>query len=405
MLIDRSSLVSAIALVLAASMLMLTPGTVLAEIPEEQQRWLDRRMPEDERAVLDSTIGFAPPELPEEFRWVEGEPVQLSELRGRVVVLQSWSRASSSGRAAPRRVQQLLEDFAPEDVVIVAIHTPEGEQGLEAFLERVPVGVRSAVDPRGAWCDEMGIFRRPVTVLLDRNGAIRFAGVTYGSLADAVEFLVKEEPSETAPAPLASRDERMAPEEHPTRGPAVVNRAYYPREMGNPGSAKDLRNEKGPDIHVERWIINAPRTMENKVVVVEFWATWCGPCIKGIPHLNDLQEKLAGRAVILGVSNEAPATVENFVKQTKMNYAVAIDQQATMMKFVGNRGIPHCIVMSPDGIVRWQGHPAQLSANTLEQIADAAGVPRVAEEDGDEGQGGGDRPSISGKRWLSKGAD
>lgn len=380
---------------IAAALLVFTTSATLGAIPEDQRNWLDLRMPDDERELLDSTVGFAPPPIPAEFAWIEGDAVSLENLRGRVVVLQSWSRASASGRAAPRRVQHLLKGFTDEDVVIVAVHTPEGADGLQAYVERVPIGVSSAVDTRGQWCDEMGIYRRPVTILIDRDGAIRFPGVTYARLADAVELLVNEESSDKEVGALPARDERLEEKPHPTRGPSV-NTTSYPRNTGDPRGANDLRGKKGPSIHVAQWLANPPRDLDDKVVVVEFWATWCGPCIKGIPHLNELQEELAGRAVVIGVSNEDAQKVEEFLKRNEMNYSVACDPDSSMMQVVGNRGIPHCIVMSPDGIVRWQGHPAGLDVETLEAIADAANVAS-------SGSSSGSGSSGSAKRWVQPG--
>ena len=367
-----------------------------AATPEQQQRWLDARLPADERAVLDSIVGFAAPELPDEARWIEGEAVTLESLRGKVVVVQSWTRASANGRAAPRRVQQLLSRFSEDDVAIVAVHTPEGEQGLEQFVERVPVGVRSAVDPVGAWCDEMGIFRRPVTILIDRSGEIRFAGVSYAGLANAVDFLVKEEARKKKVPALPARAERTAAPVHPTQGP-VVRETSFPRDTGNPRGANDLRGQKGPKIEIGQWVSNAPRSLADKVVVVEFWATWCGPCIAGIPHLNELQKSIGSRGVIIGISDEDLSTVQNFVRQREMNYAIACDPERKMRNAVGNRGIPHCIVMCPEGIVRWQGHPASLSIEMLSQIADASGIG-AAESGGEDETGAGG--AITGKRWV-----
>lgn len=372
-------------------------GVGWAATPEQQQRWLDARLPADERAVLDTIVGFSAPEFPDEARWIEGDAVTLESLHGKVVVLQSWTRASANGRAAPRRVQQLLSRFSEDDVAIVAIHTPEGEQGLEQFVERVPVGVRSVVDPVGAWCDELGIFRRPVTILIDRSGEIRFAGVSYAGLADAVGFLVKEEAREKKVAALPARDERTSAPVHPTQGP-TVRETSFPRDTGNPRGANDLRGQKGPKIEIGQWVSNAPRSLADKVVVVEFWATWCGPCIAGIPHLNELQKAMGSRGVIVGISDEDLSTVQNFVRQREMNYAIACDPERKMRNVVGNRGIPHCIVMCPEGIVRWQGHPAALSRETLLQIADASGIG--AADGGGEEESGGGGGQITGKRWV-----
>ena len=113
---------------------------------------------------------------------------------------------------------------------------------------------------------------------------------------------------------------------------------------------------------VAHWVKGEPVDVSSGVHVVEFWATWCPPCLTSIPHLTALQEKYADRGVnIIGVSDEKLATVEAFVKKMgdKMAYTVAIDAGATSKGYMGKYGvggIPHAFVVK-DGEVVWHGHP------------------------------------------------
>ena len=128
-----------------------------------------------------------------------------------------------------------------------------------------------------------------------------------------------------------------------------------------------------PAIEVQKYLTKQPDT-KGKVVMVEFWATWCGPCIAGIPHLNDLQKEFSEDLVIIGVSDEDEGKVNEFRSdrnRPQFGYTVAIDPQRRMINVVGTRGIPHCIVMSSDGVVRWQGHPAGLDSSMMKKIVDA----------------------------------
>jgi thiol-disulfide isomerase/thioredoxin len=124
--------------------------------------------------------------------------------------------------------------------------------------------------------------------------------------------------------------------------------------------------------------MNKKPETEGKVVMVEFWATWCGPCVANIPHLNELHDKYSDNVAIIGVSDEEPNTIKGFMKKHKFKYAVASDQTRAIINAVKPQGIPHAIVMSPDGIVRWQGHPGGLDNTILEQIIRASDIKPAA---------------------------
>ncbi len=95
---------------------------------------------------------------------------------------------------------------------------------------------------------------------------------------------------------------------------------------------------------------------KDKVVVVEFWATWCPPCRASIPHVNALYKKHQDKVVVIGISGENEQTVKGFLaKQKNMEYVVACDGNKTMGAY-GVNGIPHAFVVV-DGKVVWNGHP------------------------------------------------
>ena len=116
-------------------------------------------------------------------------------------------------------------------------------------------------------------------------------------------------------------------------------------------------------------------SLKGKVLLIDFWATWCGPCRAVIPEMNNWKKKFGDDLVIVGVSNEKPEVVNEFMKETKMDYVVTTDENKTMSKILGVEGIPHVIVISQDGIVRYQGFPLQdedkLTSEKLEQIVKA----------------------------------
>ena len=122
--------------------------------------------------------------------------------------------------------------------------------------------------------------------------------------------------------------------------------------------------DKAAPLKIQQWIVGdavTPDKPDGKTAyVVEFWATWCGPCRQTIPHLNALHDKYKDQGLkIVGVSDEDVATIRPFAKQMNMRYAVAADNKGATTKAyrAGEGGIPHAYVIDKKGVVVWQGHP------------------------------------------------
>src|SRR5262249_36550589 len=116
-----------------------------------------------------------------------------------------------------------------------------------------------------------------------------------------------------------------------------------------------------PEISTRDWInAEMPVTLQSsrgKVVLVEFWATWCGPCVEGIPHLNDLQRKFGGSHFqFLSLVQEGHKTMDPFLKKNHVEYPIGLESGS--LEDYGIEGIPHAFVIDPAGKIVWQGHSA-----------------------------------------------
>lgn len=128
-------------------------------------------------------------------------------------------------------------------------------------------------------------------------------------------------------------------------------------------SAASFLGKAPPKMVVQKWLTPQP-SLTDKFVLIDFWATWCGPCRQSIPHLNELQAKFKDQLVVIGLSDESEADVRK-MKSPKMDYSVGIDTAGTMSKAMSVRGIPHAIILDPEGIVRFEGHPTYLNEKNL----------------------------------------
>ncbi len=139
--------------------------------------------------------------------------------------------------------------------------------------------------------------------------------------------------------------------------------------------------DEAPPLKIDQWVkgepIDVTKGDKDRIYVVEFWATWCGPCKMTIPHLSDLQDHFSksGKVTIVGVSDEDADVVKPFVKSwdKKMRYAVAVDDdRATSeayMKAAGVDGIPHAFIVK-SGKVVWHGHPMEMDDEIVKLTGD-----------------------------------
>ncbi|MCC9167339.1 TIGR03435 family protein [Pontibacter harenae] len=93
-------------------------------------------------------------------------------------------------------------------------------------------------------------------------------------------------------------------------------------------------------------------SLKGKVVVLEFWATWCAPCIAAMPHLNELSEKYKNKGVqFISVTDETDEKAKNFLKKRKINGWVGIDGNEAMHEAYEVQAIPFTVVIGADGNV------------------------------------------------------
>ena len=131
--------------------------------------------------------------------------------------------------------------------------------------------------------------------------------------------------------------------------------------------------DPAPLLRLGGWIKGTPvqRFEKGKVYVVEFWATWCGPCIAAMPHLSVLAREYKDKVTILGIDVMEKKTtsmrkVKAFVDSMghRMDYTVAAEDsncmEAGWLDASGEQGIPKSFVVNAEGRLAWIGHPREL---------------------------------------------
>ena len=142
-----------------------------------------------------------------------------------------------------------------------------------------------------------------------------------------------------------------------------------------------------PEIQIQGDAVGKFET--GRLYVFECWATWCGPCVATIPHLNALHQKLGPKGIIItGVnvwdgekSEEAEKNVREFVKKQgkKMSYPVAIGGKEfikTWLEASNTESIPVAFVVNGNGVLVWTGHPAELNETLLGDLLTGTVAPK-----------------------------
>ena len=130
--------------------------------------------------------------------------------------------------------------------------------------------------------------------------------------------------------------------------------------------------DPAPKLFVSKWLNGDPVPAFEKgtVYIVDFWASWCGPCRAAMPHMSELNTKYAGKNVVvigMNVKESTQDIIEPFMKQMgdKINFRIALDDMdagvgktnQAWLDAVGLPGIPWTFIVDKDGKLAWVGHP------------------------------------------------
>jgi len=137
-------------------------------------------------------------------------------------------------------------------------------------------------------------------------------------------------------------------------------------------------SDKAPKINITDYILNKPEDskIDNKFIILEFWATWCAPCLGSVPHLNDLQSKFKNRKDLLFISltYEKPEKTKRTLEKVEFKTIVVSDQTKQTETNFNVDGIPHTVLIDNKGIVKWIGTPNELKSSMIENLLNGKNI-------------------------------
>ena len=118
---------------------------------------------------------------------------------------------------------------------------------------------------------------------------------------------------------------------------------------------------KGPTDNDLSW-----EALKGQAIVLEFWATWCGPCIGAIPHLNELAEEFSDQPVrFVSITDEEESTIEPFLKSQPIAGWVGLDLDRSVFRDYAVLGIPATVLVDREGVIQAVTQPHHVTKTVL----------------------------------------
>ncbi len=168
--------------------------------------------------------------------------------------------------------------------------------------------------------------------------------------------------------------------------------------IGGASSGKPVTVNKGvgvgmqvPDIRFSN-ILNAPNKesslaqLKGKVIILEFWATWCGPCLPAMEHLSELKEKFAGKMEVIAILHEEEDRLKRYIKRKPSLLWHIADPNASFNEYFPHRFIPHTVIIDQKGRVAAITSPGEINEDIINQLINNKKINLPEKNDGvDEG--------------------
>ena len=133
--------------------------------------------------------------------------------------------------------------------------------------------------------------------------------------------------------------------------------------------------DRAPELAIER-LLQGPadndlgwKALRGQAMVLEFWATWCGPCIGAIPHLNELAEEFSDHPIrFLSISDEEESVIEPFLKSQPISGWVGLDLDRSVFRDYAVLGIPATVLVDKEGVIQGVTHPRHVTRTVLHDL-------------------------------------
>lgn len=278
-------------------------------------------------------------------------------LQPKALLLDFWATwCGPCWRAIPHLVA-LHKKFSSKGLTILGISLDRDPNAVRMFLRQQNIPYLVGRDAGGGVARSFRVRAIPTFYLVDASGRVAYSGVGFGAAAEELERVV---------AQLLEGKLEIFP---------AIGATMKPFSLPTPGRERvvTVKVEKGELVVESAYPKGKKEVQKPRLLLLEFFSTYYGPCIASVPHLKELHRKFGPRGMLLvSISLDRDMRrVVAFCVQNRIPYLVLMDdflRGFPTAKTYGIRGIPYAFVVDSKGKIRWMGHPLALSERGLEAL-------------------------------------
>ena len=291
---------------------------------------------------------------------LSGEELSLKKFRGQVVLLDFWATWCPPCVAEIPNVKRTYEKYKDQKFQIIGISLDRSKPPLDAFIEKEGLTWPQYYDNVGKIANMYQVNAIPSTFLIDGEGVIRKTHLHGWSLETAVSALVKENLAKPADTPTKTPADGSRSQSIPAtkilkkeatspkgESPEPLRERPNPSEwIGKPAPDFQVMDLKGEELSLKKY--------RGQVVLLDFWATWCGPCIAEMPKVKKTYEEYKDQKFqIIGISlDRSKQPLEAYVEKEGLAWHHYWDENRGLRTLYKVWGIPTAFLIDGEGIVR-----------------------------------------------------
>ena len=303
-----------------------------------------------QRPGMTSNEWIGKPALDFQVTDLNGEELSLEKYRGQVVLLDFWATWCGPCIAEIPNVKRTYAKYKDQKFQIIGISLDRSITPLEEYIEKKELGWLHYWDNSGKVSNMYKVRAIPSTFLIDGEGAIRKTNLRGHALEHAVEELVKEnlaKPAKTSEKESIPATKILKQETTSQKDESIKSARTNPSEwIGKPAPDFQVTNLKGEELSLKDY--------RGQVVLLDFWATWCGPCIAEMPKVKRTYEAYKGQNFqIIGISlDRSKQPLEAYVEKEGLEWIHYWDESRKLRTLYGVWGIPSAFLIDSEGIIR-----------------------------------------------------